>query len=79
MKMTAESEILARILAYLAENKRKPILKKERLQNLVSEAKEFEDGRQDQVTTSESRRLDCIYDNEPLGFKKNPSHESQKM
>ena len=79
MKMTIELESLARILAYLAENKRKSILEKERFQNLACEAKELEDGRQDQITASESRRLDCIYDNEPLGFKKNPSNESQRM
>lgn len=70
--MTAESESLTQISAYLAENKRKPILERKRLQNLASEAESLDDGRLDQTTASESRRLDCIYDNEPLGFEKNP-------
>lgn len=72
MKMTAESESLTQISAYLAENKRKSILEKE----LAYEAEGLEDGRQDQVTASESQRLHCIYDNEPLGFEKKPLNES---
>lgn len=79
MKMNVESESLAQISAYLAENKRTLTLERERLQDLAFEAKEVEDGRRDQITTSESQRLDCIFDNEPLGFKKNPSNELQKM
>lgn len=77
MKMTTESESLARISAYLAENKRKPALEAEKLQNLAIKAKvgECEDGQQGQTTTSEIRRLDCIYDNEPLGFEKDPLNE----
>lgn len=77
--MTAESESLARISAYLAENKRKSIMERKRLQNLACEAECLDDGRLDPTTDSESRRLDCIYDNEPLGFEKNPQNESQKM
>lgn len=46
---------------------------------MAIEAKECGDGRQGQTTTSESRRLDCIYDNEPLGFEKNPLNELQKI
>lgn len=42
-------------------------------------AEGLENGRQDQTIASESWRLDCIYDNEPLGFEKNPLNESQKM
>ncbi|XP_050875597.1 uncharacterized protein LOC127079231 [Lathyrus oleraceus] len=79
MRMTAESESLARILAYLAENKRRSILKKERLQDLAYEAEGLESGRQDQTIALESWRLDCMYDNEPLGFEKYPLNESQKM
>lgn len=70
--MIAESESLTRILAYLVENKRMSILERERLQNLACEAKGLEDGRLDQTTASEIRRLDCIYDSEPLGFEKKP-------
>ena len=73
--MAAESKGLALISAYLAENKRKSTLERERLQNLALKAKEIEDGRQDQTTTSEILRLDCIYDNEPLGFEENPLNE----
>lgn len=79
MKMIVGSECLARILAYLDENKRKSPLEGKRLQNLALKAKEGEDGRQNQKTASGSRRLDCIYDNEPLGFEKNPLNELQKM
>jgi hypothetical protein len=79
MRTTAESESLARISAYLAENKRKSILQRKRLQNLACEAESLDDGRLDQTIASESRRLDCIYDNEPLGFEKNSLNESQKM
>lgn len=77
--MNAESESLTRISAYLVENKRKPILERERLQNLACEAEGLKDGQLDQTTTSKSRRLHYIYDNEPLGFEKNPQNESQKM
>lgn len=79
MQMTVESECLARVSAYLAENKRELVLEVERLQNLAFEPKEREDGRQGQATASERRRLDCINDNEPLGFKKYPLNELQKM
>lgn len=70
-RMTTELESLTQILAYLAENKRKSILERERLQSLACEAEGLDDGQLDQPTTSESRRLDYIYDNEPLGFEKN--------
>ncbi|KAI5403506.1 hypothetical protein KIW84_050900 [Lathyrus oleraceus] len=66
-------------MAYLDENKRESALERERLQNLALKAKEIEDGRRDQTTASKSRRLDCIYDNEPLGFEKNPLNELHKM
>ena len=79
MEMTAESKCLARFLAYLAKNKRKSSLEGERLQNLSLEAKEGEDGRQDQTTNLEICRLNCIYDNERLGFEKKPLNKLQKM
>lgn len=77
--MIAESESLAQNSAYLAENKRKSILERKRLHNLACEAESLDDGRLDHTTASEIRRLDCIYDNEPLGFEKNPQNESPKM
>lgn len=81
MKMAIESESVARVLAYLDENKRKSALEAEKLKNLAIEAKveEYEDGQQGQTTASESRRLDFIYDNEPLGFKKDPLNELERM
>lgn len=81
MKMTTESESLARILAYLVENKRKSTLEAEKLQSLAIEAKvkECEDGQQGQTTALESLRLDCIFDNQPLGFEKDPLNELQRM
>ena len=80
MMMTSESEVWTRISAYLAENKRKAALEADK-QSLVVEAinKEMNISQQGQTTASESRRLDCIYDDEPLGFEKNPSNELQKM
>lgn len=54
MGMTAESECLAQILAYLIENKRKSSLEGDRLQNLALKAKEGENGQQEQTTASES-------------------------
>lgn len=81
LKMTIESESLARISAYLAENKRKSALEAEKLQTLAIKAKvkECEDGQQGQTTASESQMLDCIYDNEPLRFDKDPLNELQRM
>lgn len=54
MKMTTESESLARISAYLTKNKRKLALEAEKLQNLAIEVKveECEDGQQGQTTNS---------------------------
>lgn len=57
MRMSAESESLARNLAYLAENKRESVLEKERLQDLACVAEGLEKGRQDQTTASESGGL----------------------
>lgn len=73
MEMTSESESLALISAYSVENKRMSALEAEKLQNLAIkvEVEECEDGRQGQTIASESRRLNFVYDNEPLGFDKN--------
>ena len=71
--MTSESASLARISAYVAENKRKSALEAEKLQNRAVEVKtKNHEGKLGQTTTSESRRLDCIYDNETLGFENDP-------
>lgn len=65
----------------MAKNKRKSELEAEKLQNLAIKAKveECEDGHQGQTTASESWRLDCIYDNRPLGFEKDPLNKPQRM
>lgn len=39
----------------------------------------YESGQNYQETTSESRMLDFIYDDEPLGFEKYPLTSTKKM
>lgn len=39
----------------------------------------FESHQHGQETTSESRKLDCIYDDEPLGFEKYPLTYTKRM
>ena len=76
-------EVWERISAYLAENKRITALEAESVdhQNMVVEAvnDQSKHGLRGQETALESRRLDCIYDEEPLGFEKDPSISLQKM
>lgn len=36
-------------------------------------------GHNGQTTASESQRLDCIYDNEPLGFEKDPLTSTRRI
>ena len=79
-KMTSESEILAQISTYVVENKVKSTLEAERLQDLAVKANaENREGHYGQTSTLESRRLDCVYDNEPLGFEKDPLNTIQKI
>lgn len=59
------------------ENRLNLIFEVEALQSLALEANvensdNFGGGLYGQTTTSESQRLDCIYDNEPFGFEKDP-------
>lgn len=85
MEIMIESDVLARILAYVAENKTFAASKTESHQILVVKAikpkNSWEDqsGFTGQTTTSKSRRLDCIYDDEPLGFEKDPIILNRKM
>ena len=37
------------------------------------------EGHYGQTSASESQRLDCVYDNEPLGYEKDPLNLMQKM
>ena len=45
----------------------------------VESSENLRDGPRGQITASESRRLDCIYDNEPLGFEKDPQETNKKI
>ena len=78
--MMPESNALARILAYVAENKINLALEAEENSNMAPEAIMVEKlGEPSQTTASESRRLDCIYEEEPLGFEKDPRDSISKM
>lgn len=73
-KMMSESSALARISAYVAENKLIMTLEVKLYEMMVVEATEFEVNKEiihsGQETTSKNHMLDCIYDDEPLGFEK---------
>ena len=80
--MMSELEALRKILAYVAENKIKSALEAE--ENMVVEAYALnKEGHMaigpeppDKPTLAkrniDMQHLDCIYDNEPLGFEKDP-------
>ncbi|PNY02082.1 hypothetical protein L195_g025386, partial [Trifolium pratense] len=66
----------AKISAYMAENKINMALEANMLQeNMAVEASGCENGK----TLPSIQKLDCIYDEEPLGFEKYPLSSSQKM
>ncbi|XP_006605138.1 uncharacterized protein [Glycine max] len=71
----AEATAWARITAYMAENRLNTAFEAESQQNMAVEAK-IEDHENKET---KDRRLDCIYDDEPLGFEKNPISETPKM
>lgn len=64
----------------MAENKIKSALEAEKQHSLVVEAiiENCENGQVGQTTTSKSRRLNCFFENEPLGFEKDPLNSLQK-
>ena len=70
-----EATAWARITAYMAENRLNTAFEAESQQNMAVEAK-IEDHENKET---KDRRLDCIYDDEPLGFEKNPISEAPKM
>ena len=70
-----EATAWARITAYMAENRLNTAFEAESQQNMAVEAK-IEDHENKET---KDRRLDCIYDDEPLGFEKNPISEVPKM
>ncbi|WJX39864.1 hypothetical protein P8452_27372 [Trifolium repens] len=59
----------------MAESRLNTALEAEVQQNLAVEAKVEKDG----TNMSPTQRLDCIYDDEPLGFERDPINETPKM
>ena len=77
--MTSESGKLAWISVYIAENKVKSALEDKRLQDLAVKANvENREGHYGQTLASESQRLNCVYENEPLWFEKDPLNSIQE-
>lgn len=78
----SKSSVLAWILAYVGKNKLIAALKVKSQKMMVvktTQIESFEFGHNGQETASESRRLDCIYDDEPLGFEKDPLTSTKRM
>ena len=76
MKITmTESNAWARITAYMAETKLNTALEADIHQSMATEAKVENNG----ISMPQAQRLDCIYDEEPLGFEKDPLNETPKM
>ena len=73
--MMTESSAWARITAYMAETKLNTALEADVHQNMATEAKVESDG----ISMPQAQRLDCIYDEEPLGFERDPLNETPKM
>jgi hypothetical protein len=81
-----ESNYYQKISAYLAENKKKTALEAE-IQNMAAQAIDTKtmEGKyqtppnEGQTSTPMDQRLDAIYDQEPLGFEKDPESTSAKM
>ncbi|KAK2422894.1 hypothetical protein QL285_033388 [Trifolium repens] len=73
--MMTESSAWARITAYKAETKLNTALEADVHQSMATEAKVESDG----ISMPQAQRLDCIYDEEPLGFEKDPLNETPKM
>jgi hypothetical protein len=67
-----ESNAWARITAYMAGSRLNTALEAEVQQNMAVEAKVENDGNH----MPQIQRLDCIYDDEPLGFEKDPLNET---
>ncbi|WJX45837.1 hypothetical protein P8452_32687 [Trifolium repens] len=70
-----ESSAWARITAYMAETKLNTALEAEVHQNMATKAKVESNG----TSVPQTQRLDCIYDEEPLGFERDPLNETPKM
>ncbi|WJX78504.1 hypothetical protein P8452_61720 [Trifolium repens] len=59
----------------MAENRINTALEVDVQQNMAVEAKVENDG----TNMPQVQRLDCIYDDEPLGFERDPLNETPKM
>ena len=70
-----ESNSWARITAYMAETKLNTALEADVHQNMATEAKV----ESDDISMPQAQRLDCIYDEEPLGFERDPLNETPQM
>jgi len=71
----SEPNVWDKITAYVAENKQKAALEAE-IQQKEAVEKDIDNLSHDLV---EDQRLDCIYDDEPLRFKKDPMGSTKKM
>lgn len=73
--MMTESNIWDKITAYVAENSAKAALEAE------IEQEEFIKNAKDdfQYNSIENQRLDCVYDDKPLGFEKDPMGSAKRM
>ena len=75
-----EANALLRILAYMAESRINAALEAEDVANMAPEAiMAGELWEPSKTTTSEIQRFDCIYEEEPLGFEKDPRDNVLKM
>jgi len=73
--MTTEPNVWEKITAYVAENNEKAVLEAE-----IEQERSIKDADDDfRFSSIESQRLDCVYDNEPLGFEKDPMGSTEKM
>ncbi|CAJ2671752.1 unnamed protein product [Trifolium pratense] len=79
-----ESSVWDRITAYAAENTIQMAMQAIEIENdMANQANtDFQENMADQANgsnTSDMQRLDCIYDDEPLGFERDPISLNQRM
>ncbi|PNX57314.1 hypothetical protein L195_g058633, partial [Trifolium pratense] len=84
MNMMIKSPAWDRITAYAAENRMKMALEAINLQENMAVEANVDSGNEVAIEASdlnngEKQRLDCIYDDEPLGFEKDPHSSTQRM
>ncbi|PNX60203.1 hypothetical protein L195_g060069, partial [Trifolium pratense] len=84
MNMMIKSPAWDRITAYAAENRIKMALEAINLQEKMAVEANVDSGNELALEASDSnngekQRLYCIYDDEPLGFEKDPHSSTQRM